>query len=79
MSVAEFEAAFSSLSWFAPELVATEERCCFEFEQRLRTKILFKFSENIIREYDRLVEAAAHVEITLEAEEERLRNLRSRG
>ncbi|XP_028103181.1 uncharacterized protein LOC114302363 [Camellia sinensis] len=32
MSVVEFEAAFSSLSRFAPELVATEERRCFEFE-----------------------------------------------
>ncbi|XP_028062686.1 uncharacterized protein LOC114266002 [Camellia sinensis] len=37
MSVAEFEAAFSSLSRFAPELVVTEERRCIEFEQRLRT------------------------------------------
>ncbi|XP_028060573.1 uncharacterized protein LOC114264169 [Camellia sinensis] len=48
MSVAEFEAAFSSLSRFAPELVATEERRCFEFEQRLRTKILFKVTGNMI-------------------------------
>ncbi|XP_028105693.1 uncharacterized protein LOC114304741, partial [Camellia sinensis] len=79
MSVAEFEAAFSSLSRFAPELVATKERCCFEFEQRLTTKILFKVAENMIREYDRLVEAAAHVEIIVEAQEERLRNSRSRG
>ncbi|XP_028104124.1 uncharacterized protein LOC114303178 [Camellia sinensis] len=71
--------AFSSLSRFAPKLVATEERRCFEFEQRLRTKILFKVAGNMIQEYDRLVEAAAHVEITVEAKEERLRNLRSRG
>ena len=41
MSVVEFEGAFSSLSWFAPELVATEERCCIELEKKLRTKILF--------------------------------------
>ncbi|XP_028086895.1 uncharacterized protein LOC114287663 [Camellia sinensis] len=79
MSVAEFEAAFSSLSRFASKLVATEERRCFEFEQRLRMKILFKVAENMIRNYDRLVEAAAHVEITVEAEEERLRASRSRG
>ncbi|XP_028108693.1 uncharacterized protein LOC114307497 [Camellia sinensis] len=58
MSMAEFETAFSSLFRFAPELVATEERRCFEFEQRLRTKILFKVAEDMIREYDRLVEAA---------------------
>ena len=31
MSVAEFEAVFSSLSRFAPELVATEERRCIDF------------------------------------------------
>ncbi|XP_028066175.1 DNA-binding protein HEXBP-like [Camellia sinensis] len=79
MSVAEFEASFSSLSRFAPELVATEERRCFEFEQWLRMEILFKVARNMIREYDRLVEAAAHVEITVEAEEERLRNSRCRG
>ncbi|KAF5955172.1 hypothetical protein HYC85_008028 [Camellia sinensis] len=79
MSVTKFKAAFSSLSRFAPELVATEERRCIEFEQRLRTKILFKVVENMIRNYDRLVEAAAHMEIIVEAEEERLRNSRSRG
>lgn len=79
MPVAEFEAAFSSLSQFAPELVVTEERRCFEFEQRLRMKILFKVAGNMIWNYDRLVEAAAHVEITVKAEEERLRNSRSRG
>ncbi|XP_028093667.1 uncharacterized protein LOC114293747 [Camellia sinensis] len=78
MSVAEFEAAFSSLSRFALELVATEEHRCYEFEQRLR-KILFKVAGNMIQDYDRLVEAAAHVEIIVEAEEERLRNSRSRG
>ncbi|XP_028110951.1 uncharacterized protein LOC114309420 [Camellia sinensis] len=79
MSVAEFEAAFSNLSRFAPELVATEKRRCFEFEQRLRTKILYKVAGNMVHEYDHLVEVAAHVEITVEAEEERQWNSRSRG
>ncbi|XP_028064219.1 uncharacterized protein LOC114292769 [Camellia sinensis] len=79
MSVAEFEAAFSSLSRFPLELVAMEERRCFEFERRLRTKILFKVARNMIRGYDCLVEAATHVEITMEAEKERLRNSKSRG
>ncbi|XP_028125090.1 uncharacterized protein LOC114322026 [Camellia sinensis] len=78
-SVVEFEAAFSSFSRLAPELVATEERRCFEFEQRLRTKILVKVAGNMIWNYDRLVKAAAHVEIIMEAKEERLRNSRSRG
>ncbi|XP_028087309.1 uncharacterized protein LOC114288014 [Camellia sinensis] len=77
--VAEFEAAFTSLSWFAPELVATEERCCIEFEKRLRTKILFKVSRNMIWNYDCLVEAVTHVEIIVQVDEERLRGLRSKG
>ncbi|XP_028114370.1 uncharacterized protein LOC114312332 [Camellia sinensis] len=69
--VAEFEAKFTSLSRFALELVATEERRCLEFEKRLRPKILMKVVGNMICDYDRLVEAVAHVEITVEAEEAR--------
>lgn len=46
--VAEFEATFTNLSWFALELVATEERHCIEFDKRLRTKILFKVAGNTI-------------------------------
>ncbi|XP_028090828.1 uncharacterized protein LOC114291034 [Camellia sinensis] len=53
--VAEFEATFISLSSFAPELVAAEERRCLEFEKRLRPKILMKVVGNMIRDYDRLV------------------------
>lgn len=79
MSMAEFEAAFSSLSRFAPELVTTEEHRCIEFEKKLTTKILFKDAGNMIQNYDCLVEAAAHVEIIVEAEEERIRGSRSRG
>ncbi|XP_028105921.1 uncharacterized protein LOC114304978 [Camellia sinensis] len=79
MSMAEFEAAFSICPGLAPELVATEEHRYIEFEQRLRTKILFKVAGNMIRNYDRLVEAAARVEIIVEPEEERLQNSRSRG
>ena len=36
LSVAEFEVTFTSLSRFAPELVASEERRCVEFERKLR-------------------------------------------
>ena len=79
MPVAEFVAIFSSLSRFAPELVATEEHRCIEFEKKLKTKIMFKLVGNMIREYDRLVEMATHVEISIQAEEERLQSSRSRG
>ena len=78
MPVAEFEAVFSSLSRFAPELVATEECRCVEFEKKLKIKIMFKLVRNMIREYDRLMETATHVEISIQAEEERLRSSRSR-
>ncbi|XP_028061526.1 uncharacterized protein LOC114264983 [Camellia sinensis] len=74
--VAEYEAKFTSLSHFAPELVATEERKCLEFEKRLRPKILMKVVGNMIHDYDRLVEAIAHVEITVEAEEARQKSKR---
>ena len=79
MPVAKFKAVCSSLSRFAPELVATEERRCIEFEKKLKTKIMFKLVGNMIREYDRLVETATHIEISIQAEDERLRSSRSRG
>lgn len=72
----EFEATFTSLAGFAPELVATEEHRCLEFEKTLRPKILMKVMGNMYREYDKLVEAAAHVEIMLEAKEARQRHKR---
>ncbi|XP_028109976.1 uncharacterized protein LOC114308568 [Camellia sinensis] len=76
--VAEFEATFMSLSHFAPDLLGTEERRCLEFEKRLRLEILMKMMENMIRDYDRLVESAAHVEILLEGEEKK-RRLKRQG
>ncbi|THF99040.1 hypothetical protein TEA_000656 [Camellia sinensis var. sinensis] len=46
--VAEFKAAFTSLSRFAPELVAFEERRCLEFEKKLRHGLKnVKLKENI--------------------------------
>ncbi|XP_028057189.1 uncharacterized protein LOC114261181 [Camellia sinensis] len=75
--VAEYETKFTSLSRFAPELVATEERKCLEFEKRLRPKILMKVVGNMIRDYDRLVEVATHVEITVEPKEARQKSKRS--
>ena len=60
--VAQFEMRFSSLSRFAPELVTTEERRCFEFERRLCFDIREKVAESLWKDYYTLVEAAAHVE-----------------
>ncbi|XP_028070173.1 uncharacterized protein LOC114272654 [Camellia sinensis] len=79
MTVAEFEALYSSLSRFAPELVATEERRCIEFENKLKTKIFFKIVGNMIRNYDRLVESTTYIEVSMQAKEERLRSSRSRS
>ncbi|XP_028125780.1 uncharacterized protein LOC114322630 [Camellia sinensis] len=55
----------------------TRERLRLEFKDL--KKLTMSVAGNMIRNHDRLVEAAAHVEITVEAEEERLQNLRSRG
>ncbi|KAF5933358.1 hypothetical protein HYC85_029529 [Camellia sinensis] len=79
MTMAEFEAVFSSLSRFAPELVAMEERRCIEFEKKLKAKIFFKIVGNMIRNYDRLVESTTYIEISIQVEEERLRSSRPRG
>ena len=69
-SVAEFEAAFTSLSRFAPELVASEERRCIEFEKKLRRGLKLRVGGTMIRDYGRMVDAAAHIEIMMQDEEE---------
>ena len=71
--VAEFEALFTSLSRFAPELVATEDRRCLECEKKLRTELMFRVTGSMIREYWHLVQAAAHLETIMQADEERIR------
>ena len=70
LSVAEFEAIFTSLSRFAPELVASEERRCFEFERKLRRGLKLRIGGSFIREYRRLVDAAAHMELMMKEEDE---------
>ncbi|CAL5394237.1 unnamed protein product [Camellia sinensis] len=70
LSVAEFEATFTSLSRFAPELVASEERRCFEFERKLRRGLKLRIGGSYIREYRHLVDAAAHMEIMMQEEDE---------
>ncbi|KAF5933551.1 hypothetical protein HYC85_029722 [Camellia sinensis] len=70
LSVAEFEATFTSLSRFAPELVASEERRCFEFERKLRRGLKLRVGGSFIREYKRLVDATAHMELMMQEEPE---------
>ncbi|XP_028103744.1 uncharacterized protein LOC114302865 [Camellia sinensis] len=62
ISLAQFEMRFTSLSRFAPELVATEEHRCYEFERQLRDDIQEKVVGSMWKNYFALVEAAAHVE-----------------
>ncbi|KAF5933080.1 hypothetical protein HYC85_029251 [Camellia sinensis] len=73
LSVAEFEATFTSLSRFAPGLVASEERRCYEFERKLRRGLKLRVGGSYIREYRHLVDAAAHMEIMMQEEEEKQR------
>ncbi|CAL5331388.1 unnamed protein product [Camellia sinensis] len=70
LSVAEFEATFTSLSRFAPELVASEERRCYEFERKLRRGLKLRIGGSYIREYRHLVDAAAHMELMMQEEDE---------
>ncbi|GMP86562.1 hypothetical protein CsSME_00039293 [Camellia sinensis var. sinensis] len=72
-SVAEFEAVFTSLSKFAPELVVSEERRCLEFKRKLRHGLKVRVAGPMTREYRRLVDAATYMEIIMHEEDERLR------
>ncbi|KAF5931790.1 hypothetical protein HYC85_027961 [Camellia sinensis] len=55
---------------FAPELVASEERRCYEFERKLRRGLKLRVGGSYIREYRHLVDAAAHMEIMMQEEDE---------
>ena len=46
--MAEFEATFTSLARFAPELVAPEERHCFELERKLRRGLKLRVGGSFI-------------------------------
>ena len=48
VSVAEFEATFTSLSRFAPELVASEARRCYEFERKWRRALKLRVGGSYI-------------------------------
>ncbi|XP_028064859.1 paramyosin-like [Camellia sinensis] len=74
--VAEFEAAFTSLSRFALELVASEERRCLEFKKKLRTGLKLRVARSMTREHGRLVDAAVHLEIIMHEEEDRMRGFK---
>lgn len=60
--LAPFEMRFTSLSRFAPELVVTEERRCYEVKRQLRDDIWEKVVKSKWKNYFDLVEATAHAE-----------------
>ena len=66
-------ATFTSLSRFTPELVASEECHCLEFEKKLRIGLQFRVARSMARKYGRLVQAATHLETIMQAEEDRMK------
>ncbi|XP_028085440.1 uncharacterized protein LOC114286473 [Camellia sinensis] len=63
--LAQFEMRFTSLSRFAPKLVATEERRCYEFERWLRDDIREKVVRSKWKNHYDLVKAATHAEVVV--------------
>ncbi|XP_028055148.1 uncharacterized protein LOC114259333 [Camellia sinensis] len=61
-----------------PKLLATEKRRCIEFENRLRTRLLFMVDGSMIRDYDHFVESTAHLEMVIRADKESRRGSRQR-
>ena len=68
--MAELEATFSSLSRFAPERVASEERCCYEVERKLRRGLKLSVGGSFIHEYRHLVDVSTHMELLMQEEDE---------
>ncbi|EYU31709.1 hypothetical protein MIMGU_mgv1a024293mg, partial [Erythranthe guttata] len=66
MSVAHYEAKFTSLARFANELVSTEELRCKRFERGLKISIRERLAALRIRTYSDIVDTAATVEETLQ-------------
>ncbi|XP_057481971.1 uncharacterized protein LOC130768882 [Actinidia eriantha] len=58
MTVVEYEEAFTTLSWFAPELVCAEDAKCRRFEQGLDLSIRSRVSAFEITQYVELVNKA---------------------
>ncbi|XP_058186310.1 uncharacterized protein LOC131303455 [Rhododendron vialii] len=76
MSVSQYEARFTTLSGYAPELVSTEELKAKRFENGLRLGIKERVVGMRLRQYSTLVEAAMAIEDTL-LELKRIRESRS--
>ena len=62
MSVADYEARFTSLSRYAPEMATSEDLRCSRFEGGLRTEIFTLLMSSRIRVYSQLVSAAMNCE-----------------
>ncbi|GFY92921.1 hypothetical protein Acr_08g0013170 [Actinidia rufa] len=65
MTVAQYEAKFTSLSRFAKAFVSTEEEKAKQFMRGLRSSIRNKIAGNLIKVYSTMVSAAAAIEETL--------------
>ncbi|GFS39082.1 hypothetical protein Acr_00g0061070 [Actinidia rufa] len=65
MTVAQYEAKFTSLSRFAKAFMSTEEEKAKQFMRGLRPSIRNKIAGNLIKVYSTMVSAAAAIEETL--------------
>ncbi|XP_057506501.1 uncharacterized protein LOC130789685 [Actinidia eriantha] len=65
MTVAQYDAKFTSLSRFAKAFVSTEEEKAKQFMRGLRPSIRNKIARNLIKVYSTMVSAAAAIEETL--------------
>ncbi|KAI8542957.1 hypothetical protein RHMOL_Rhmol08G0180800 [Rhododendron molle] len=65
MTVSDFAVNFQSLSHFAPELVATEERKCRRFEKGLHSFVKLLVVSQCIGKFSEIVECARSVEISI--------------
>ncbi|XP_058181413.1 uncharacterized protein LOC131299855 [Rhododendron vialii] len=71
MTVSEYAQKFQSLSRFAPELVATEERKCRRFEKGLHNTVRRMVMVQRKTKYAEVVECARSIEIPKEAQRNR--------
>ncbi|GFS31997.1 hypothetical protein Acr_00g0020330 [Actinidia rufa] len=65
MTVAQYEAKFTSLSRFVKAVVSTEEEKAKQFMWGFRPSIRNKIAENLIKVYSTMVSSAATIEETL--------------
>ncbi|XP_057471109.1 uncharacterized protein LOC130759922 [Actinidia eriantha] len=76
MTMAQYEAKFTSLSKFAKAFVSTEERKAKQFMRGLRLSIRNKIAGNLIKVYSTMVSSAVAIEETLN-ETRKIVNLKS--